>query len=78
MSIVTNASVLRLFWDVVEETGSHDLLTLTDAGLIGLLLEKISRRSRLNGEERCLLDSYIRSRTLLIRDIAESRQMREC
>jgi hypothetical protein len=68
-----DASTLRLVWDVIEETQINDLLNLPDTALVKLLLQRISRKVLLNGEEVCLLYEYISSRTWLIRDIAESR-----
>lgn len=68
-----DSSTLRLVWDVVEETQSSDLLNLSDTALVKLLLQRISRKVLLSGEEVCNLYDYISSRTRLIRDIAESR-----
>lgn len=68
-----DSSSLRLVWDVIEETQNNDLLSLPDTALVKLLLQRISRRVLLNGEEVCNLYDYISSRTRLIRDIAESR-----
>lgn len=68
-----DSSALRLVWDVVEETQSGDLLGLPDTALVKLLLQRISRKVLLNGEEVCTLYEYISSRTRLIRDMAESR-----
>ncbi|MFQ4145816.1 hypothetical protein [Chlorogloeopsis sp. ULAP02] len=68
-----NSSMLRLTWSVIEDTPSSELLTLTDTGLIKLILQQIASKILLNGEEVCALYTYIASRTTLIRDIAESR-----
>jgi hypothetical protein len=68
-----DSSALRLVWDVVEETQSGDLLGLPDTALVKLLLQRISRKVLLSGEEVCALYEYISSRTRLIRDMAESR-----
>jgi hypothetical protein len=70
---VMESSTLRLVWDVVEETQLTDLLTLPDTALIKLLLQRISRKVLLSGEEVCALYEYISSRIRLIRDIADSR-----
>ncbi len=68
-----DSSVLRLVWDVVEETQIKDLLTLPDTALVKLLLQRISRKVLLSGEEVCLMYDYISARTWLIRDMADSR-----
>ncbi|MBF2051184.1 hypothetical protein HJG54_08945 [Leptolyngbya sp. NK1-12] len=65
--------MLRLVWDVIEETQSSELLSLPDTALVKLLLQRISRKVLLTGEEVCHLYDYISSRIRLIRDIAESR-----
>lgn len=68
-----DSSTVRMVWDVIEETQSGDLINLPDTALVKLLLQRISRKVLLNGEEVCSLYEYISSRTRLIRDIAESR-----
>lgn len=68
-----DSSTLRLVWDVVEETQIGDLLNLPDTALVKLLLQRISRKVLLTGEEVCTLYEYISARTWLIRDIADSR-----
>jgi hypothetical protein len=67
-----DSSTLRLIWDVVEETQEVDLSTLPDIALVKLLLQRISRKVLLSGEEVCALYDYISTRTRLIRDIADS------
>lgn len=65
-------SMIRLIWSVIEETQTMHLLSLTDTGLVRLLLQRVSKRILLNGEEVCELYDYISSKTTLIRDIADS------
>ncbi|MBF2029800.1 MAG: hypothetical protein IGS48_24105 [Oscillatoriales cyanobacterium C42_A2020_001] len=65
-------SMIRLIWSVIEETQTMHLLSLTDTGLVRLLLQRVSKRILLNGEEVCELYDYISSRTTLIRDMADS------
>lgn len=68
-----NSSMLRLTWTVIEETPSRELLTLTDTALVKLILQQITQKILLTGEEARALHGYIGSKTRLIRDIAESR-----
>jgi len=68
-----DTSLLRLTWSVVEETQSTYLVSLTDIGIVRLLLQRISKRVLLSGEEVCLLYDYLSSKTTLIRDMADSR-----
>ncbi|MCU0524417.1 MAG: hypothetical protein MUF72_06290 [Elainella sp. Prado103] len=69
------SSMLRLVWNVIDETQSGELLALPDIALVKLLLQRISRRVLLSGEEICTIYEYISKRTRLIRDIAESRSV---
>jgi len=71
--MIIDPSMLRLFWAVVEDTQSHDLLTLSDTALVKTLVQQVSSRILLSGEEMCMLYDYIGSRTQLIRDLAEFR-----
>lgn len=71
--LTIETSLLRLTWSVIEEAQSANLLSLTDTGLVRLLLQRISKRILLTGDEVCLLYDYISSKTTLIRDMAESR-----
>lgn len=66
-----DSSTLRLVWNVVEETQDIDLSALPDTALVKLLLQRISRKVLLNGEEVCALYDYISARTRLIRDIVD-------
>lgn len=71
--LTIETSLLRLTWSVIEEAQSPNLLSLTDTGLVRLLLQRISKRILLSGEEVCLLYDYLSSKITLIRDMAESR-----
>lgn len=68
-----DTALLRLTWSVIEDTHSPNLAELTDTGLVRLLLQRISKRVLLSGEEVCLLYDYVSSKTTLIRDMADSR-----
>ncbi|MEB3179075.1 MAG: hypothetical protein VKL59_08625 [Nostocaceae cyanobacterium] len=69
--MIIDPSTLRLFWAVFEDTQSHDLLTLSDTALVKTLVQEVSRRILLSGEEVCMLYDYIDDRTQLLRDLAE-------
>jgi hypothetical protein len=71
--LTIETSLLRLTWSVIEEAQNTNLLSLTDTGLVRLLLQRISKRILLTGEEVCLLYDYLSSKITLIRDITESR-----
>jgi hypothetical protein len=75
--MLISPSILRLTWAVAEQTSVVDLLNLSDTMLIKLLLQQVAARIALTGEEICALYSYLGSRLLLIREMAEFRQTQE-
>lgn len=68
-----SSSVLRLAWAAVEETSPRDLLTMSDSMVVKLLLQHVDRNILLSSEEVGALSSYLNSKVLLIRDLAEAR-----
>lgn len=75
--MVVSSSMLRLTWAVVEETSYRDLLTLSDTALVKLLLQHVTQKILLSGDEVCALYGYLGTRVPLIRDLAESRLHQE-
>ncbi|MER3434306.1 MAG: hypothetical protein C4288_12980 [Leptolyngbya sp. ERB_1_1] len=75
--MLISSSTLRLIWTTVEEASPSDLLSFSDTALVKLLLQQISRKILLGGEEVCALYDYLGSKMSLIRDIAESRLLEE-
>lgn len=73
---MTNPSMLRLLWAVIEDMPSHDLLIMSDTALISKLLQNVSKKVLLSGEEVGILYGYIGSRISLIRDMADGRHSR--
>lgn len=74
--MLNNPYLMRLFWTIVEETQSQELLTLSDTALAATLMQQVSRQVLMSAEEVSRLYDYIGSKLLLIRDIADSRQSR--
>ncbi len=66
-------TLLRQLWSVIETTQAQILLKLDDASLVQWLLKQIAAGRSLNGEETNILETYIQSRSLLIRDLARER-----
>jgi len=64
------SSTLRMLWMVVEDMPSHDLLALSDTALIAMLMQRVSKRLLLSGEEVHSLYAYIGAKRSLIRDMA--------
>jgi GR25 family glycosyltransferase involved in LPS biosynthesis len=67
-----DSSTLRLVWSVVEETRSSELLELTDTAMVKRIVQHINDKILLSGEQACAVSHYVSSKTMLIRDIAES------
>ncbi|MGH2416034.1 MAG: hypothetical protein ACRDEA_20560 [Microcystaceae cyanobacterium] len=67
-----NVSLLRQFWSLVEEIQVAKLLNLNDTELIKQLLRQLEDRQPLSAEESNTMSNYIRSKTSLIRELAEA------
>jgi succinate dehydrogenase flavin-adding protein (antitoxin of CptAB toxin-antitoxin module) len=66
-------STLRQLWSLIEKTQTNTLLQLSDPDLVEWLLGQIEKRKSLSLEENNILTTYIRSKSSLIRDLAEAR-----
>ncbi|MBD2580550.1 hypothetical protein [Oscillatoria sp. FACHB-1406] len=64
---------LRQLWSLVENTQAAFLLGQDDASLVTWLLDRLSEQQALESMESEWLGDYIRSKTSLIRDLAEQR-----
>jgi hypothetical protein len=65
-------ATLRLLWSVVNSAQGQDLLLLSDTALAAVLLRRVSDRLLLDHRQAGLLATYIRTKTLLIREIAKA------
>ncbi|MEM9540413.1 MAG: hypothetical protein AAGA60_13055 [Cyanobacteria bacterium P01_E01_bin.42] len=68
-----NASILRQLWVSVEQTQATTLLNLSDTELVTQLVGQLGQKHPFSREEQTFWDRYIRSKTPLIRDLAEAR-----
>ncbi|WP_414576436.1 hypothetical protein [Anabaena sp. CCY 9402-a] len=68
-----NSKILRQIWSVVEQTQSSTLLRLSDPDLVSQLLTQLDREQALSSEELNSVNTYLFSRTNLIRDLAIAR-----
>jgi len=68
-----DASMLRQIWSAIERTQAGVLLRLNDTELACELLGQIENRRPLSDEESKVASAYLRSKVLLIRDLAEAR-----
>jgi hypothetical protein len=67
-----NSSRLRQFWSLIEESPTETVLKLNDSELVKQLLSQLENRQPLSPQENHSMKSYIRSRTLLIREMVEA------
>lgn len=61
---------LRQFWSLIETIQPNALLSMDDHQLVEGLIEQLQERHLLSPHERTTLSCYIRSRVLLIRELA--------
>ncbi len=68
-----NTAMIRQLWSIVEESSAKTLVSLDDSDLVSQLLKKLDAKQPLSSEDWSFMKVYISSKTLLIRDIAQSR-----
>ncbi len=66
-----NTTMMRQLWSIIEETSGKTLTGLNDSDLINQILSKLSSKQNLSSEDCCVINTYLRSRILLIREMAE-------
>lgn len=66
---------LRQIWRIIENTQADLLIDLDSVQLSKFLVQEIQQTVTLTTEDNALLNTYIKSRISLIRDLAQSRQV---
>ena len=66
-----DAAIIRFLWSVVEKQASF-ISSLTDDAIKIWLVRQVRERIFLSPDEIDAINSYIRARLILIRDVAES------
>jgi hypothetical protein len=66
------SGIMRIVWSSIETTNRNTLLQLSDTDLIHQIMRQVEKALTLTSEDRKTLMDYISSKTLLIRDMAES------
>ncbi|MGD1921865.1 MAG: hypothetical protein ACFCAD_25030 [Pleurocapsa sp.] len=66
------SNIIRAVWSSVEAINKNALLQLNDTDLTHQIMKRVECVSTLTSEDRQSLSNYIRSKVLLIRDIADS------
>ncbi|MBD2305110.1 hypothetical protein H6G17_06245 [Chroococcidiopsis sp. FACHB-1243] len=68
-----NSTILRQLWSAVEHTQSSILLRLSDSELVSHLIAELGNQQPLDREAIANVSTYLRGKTSLIRDLAQSR-----
>jgi hypothetical protein len=68
-----HSSTLRLLWSAIEETQGSTLISLSDTHLTHYLLERLQSKIFLSSEECNDIKCYLSTKTVLIRDLVDSR-----
>jgi hypothetical protein len=63
-------SLMRLFWDLVNQAQPSLILKMDDEGLMQWLVDQVKQKSHLDGLQQRDLSVYISDRLPLIRDMA--------
>jgi hypothetical protein len=63
-------SLMRLFWDLVNQAQPNLILKMDDEGLMHWLVDQVKQKSSLDGLQQKALSNYINDRLPLIRDMA--------
>lgn len=66
------SNIIRTVWSSIETLNKSALVQLDDTDLIQQIVRQVDHASTLTSEDRQSLIDYIRSKVLLIRDIADS------
>jgi hypothetical protein len=62
-------SLMRLFWELVNQAQPSLILKMDDEGLMHWLLDQVKQKSSLDGSQQNALSNYISDRLPLIRDM---------
>ncbi len=68
---VVNTTIMRQLWSIIGENSGKTLVGLNDSDLINHIISKLSSQQNLSSEDCGLISTYLSSRILLIREMAE-------
>jgi hypothetical protein len=71
-NILIDPPILRLLWSIVSTIQYQDLMVLPDAELSQRIVSEINHQLVLDTDQCDSIGSYIHSKMMLIRDLAES------
>lgn len=75
MEFTVPPSLLRQIWTSIEALAPATLETLEDRELAQFLTREVDQRNGLTASESSCVSQYICNKALLIRDIAQSREV---
>jgi hypothetical protein len=67
-----NSTTLRLLWSTIEGMQNDIISDLSDNKLTSYIVEQLQQQILLSSQERNKVESYLNTKTMLIRDLAES------
>ncbi|MDJ0732242.1 MAG: hypothetical protein QNJ33_19880 [Crocosphaera sp.] len=66
-----NTTIMRQLWSIIDESSGKTLTGLNDSDLINQIVTKLNTKQNLSSEDCGVINAYLRSRILLIRELAE-------
>ncbi len=66
-----NTTIMRQIWSIISESSGKTLTWVDDSDLINQILSKLSSQQNLSSEDCGVINAYLRSKILLIREMAE-------
>jgi hypothetical protein len=67
-----NSTTLRLLWSTIGKMQTHTIVDWSDTKLTSYVIERLQQEILLSSHEREKIESYLNTKTMLIRDLAES------
>ncbi|MDJ0580420.1 hypothetical protein [Crocosphaera sp.] len=66
-----NTTMMRQLWSIIAENSEKTLTGLNDSDLISHIVSKLNSQQNLSSEDCGVINAYLRSRILLIREMTE-------
>lgn len=67
-----NSTTLRLLWSMIGNMQTDTIVNWSDTKLTSYVIERLQQEILLSSHEREKVESYLNTKTMLIRDLAES------
>ncbi|BAU66722.1 hypothetical protein STA3757_41270 [Stanieria sp. NIES-3757] len=67
-----NSTTLRLLWSMIGNIQTDTIVDWSDTKLTSYVIERLQQEILLSSHEREKVESYLNTKTMLIRDLAES------